>query len=270
MSNTIDPSLFLENKKAERKVPNNNLGKDEFLKILMVQLQNQDPLNPMEDKEFIAQMAQFTSLEQMTKMASSFEKFIEFQKSNTLSSYVGWIGKNVDYEIITKNVDEDGNELDPTIETGSGIIESIVNKGDIVELHLDDGKVIYQDEIKKVQNQYESSYENQLTMSSQMVGMMVSWLNEDKEQVDLSIISSVHMKNGRILYELNDGTLIKGEQIVKVTKDATNDVVDSTGYEELLPESDETVNGDDANSNASVNTTENIEPEDSNQETSTE
>ncbi|NLW47794.1 MAG: hypothetical protein GXY86_10725 [Firmicutes bacterium] len=48
-----------------------NLGKDEFLKILIVQMQNQDPLNPMDDKEFIAQMAQFTALEQMQNVAKA-------------------------------------------------------------------------------------------------------------------------------------------------------------------------------------------------------
>lgn len=218
MANTIDSSLYLDNyKQVQRNAPTKTLGKDEFLKILMVQLQNQDPLNPMEDKEFIAQMAQFTSLEQMTKMASGFDKFIEFQKSNTLSSYVGWIGKSVDWEIITKNVDEDGNELDPTIETGSGKIESIVNKGDIVELHLDDGKVIYQDEIKKVQNQYDSSTENLLTIASQMIGKLITWVNEDEETIE-STVQSVQMKNGKVQYELEDGTLISGNQITKVTK----------------------------------------------------
>lgn len=216
MANTIDPSLYLDNY-SQRKTPSSTLGKDEFLKILMVQLQNQDPLNPMEDKEFIAQMAQFTSLEQMTKMASSFDKFIEFQKSNTLSSYVGWIGKQVDWEIITQNIDEDGNELEPTIETGSGTIESIVNRGDVIELHLDDGKVIYQDEIKKIQNQYESSYENQLTIASQMIGKQITWVNEDDESKE-SIVRSVQMKNGKLQYELEDGTLVSGNQIVKVAK----------------------------------------------------
>ncbi|QEN06408.1 flagellar hook assembly protein FlgD [Thiospirochaeta perfilievii] len=74
------------------KVKSQDMGKDEFLKILITQLQNQDPTKPMEDKEFISQMAQFSSLEQMNNLNTQFEKV-----SNNLASNqaVSLLGKNV-------------------------------------------------------------------------------------------------------------------------------------------------------------------------------
>ena len=70
-----------------------SLGKDDFLKILITQLSYQDPTAPMENKEFIAQMAQFSSLEQMTNMAKDFSRLTAMITGTEASSA---LGKNVE------------------------------------------------------------------------------------------------------------------------------------------------------------------------------
>lgn len=63
----------VHDKKTEETGNRNDLDKDAFLRLLTTQLANQDPLSPMEDREFIAQLAQFSSLEQMTAMNKTLE-----------------------------------------------------------------------------------------------------------------------------------------------------------------------------------------------------
>jgi flagellar basal-body rod modification protein FlgD len=73
---------------------NGQLGKDDFLKLFVAQLQHQDPLKPMEDKEFMGQMASFSTLEQVAKLATANEKLAT---SLSLSGSLGFIGRTVTY-----------------------------------------------------------------------------------------------------------------------------------------------------------------------------
>jgi flagellar basal-body rod modification protein FlgD len=69
------------------------LGKDEFLKLLITQLSHQDPTRPLEDREFVAQMAQFSALEQMTNMNGEFAKVLGLLAR---SQAVALLGKTVE------------------------------------------------------------------------------------------------------------------------------------------------------------------------------
>ncbi len=85
----------------EGKKINQVLGKDDFLKILITQLTNQDPTKPLEDKEFIAQMAQFSSLEQMNNMARNLEKLSGVLNA---SQAISLLGKHVEVGTDTQSI----------------------------------------------------------------------------------------------------------------------------------------------------------------------
>ena len=78
---------------------NNTLGKDDFLQLLITKLTYQDPLNPMQDEEFVAQLAQFSTLEQMENINSNLEENLQYNYllsqtiSNTMSTSL--IGRTV-------------------------------------------------------------------------------------------------------------------------------------------------------------------------------
>nr|NIP99278.1 flagellar hook assembly protein FlgD [Nitrospinaceae bacterium]NIR53460.1 flagellar hook assembly protein FlgD [Nitrospinaceae bacterium]NIS83863.1 flagellar hook assembly protein FlgD [Nitrospinaceae bacterium]NIT80656.1 flagellar hook assembly protein FlgD [Nitrospinaceae bacterium]NIU42982.1 flagellar hook assembly protein FlgD [Nitrospinaceae bacterium] len=72
------------------------LGKEEFLRLLVAQLSAQDPLNPMDSREFSAELAQFSALEQMTNVNKTLEDLVKAQQAMGNSSMISLIGKKVD------------------------------------------------------------------------------------------------------------------------------------------------------------------------------
>ncbi len=74
----------------------NELGKNDFLKLLVAQLQAQDPLDPQSAEDFSAQLAQFSSLEQLTNVNDNLKQIESFEQAVNNSSLVNLIGKNVD------------------------------------------------------------------------------------------------------------------------------------------------------------------------------
>jgi flagellar basal-body rod modification protein FlgD len=71
------------------------MGKEDFLKLLLAQLENQDPLDPTDSVEFTAQLAQFSSLEQLGNVNTNLEKLELYQASINNSQAVSFIGKEI-------------------------------------------------------------------------------------------------------------------------------------------------------------------------------
>ncbi|MFF2888078.1 flagellar hook capping FlgD N-terminal domain-containing protein [Paenibacillus sp. NPDC057967] len=124
MANSIPTNVVWPNydkvnvQAAAKRQPSDTLGKDQFLSILVAQLRNQDPMQPMQDRDFIAQMAQFTSVEQLMNMSG--ELALMRQSIGSASSLIGkWVQW---YEY-----DEAGQ-----VTTSTGQVDSILSKDGIL------------------------------------------------------------------------------------------------------------------------------------------
>jgi flagellar basal-body rod modification protein FlgD len=209
MVNGIESSYLLSNLQKDRKNAGSDiLGKDDFLKILMTQLQNQDPLNPMQDKDFIAQMATFSTLEQITNMGKSIDRFVQAEQQNKMISYSQFVGKEITWHKIEE---QDGVEL---VKEGSGKVASVQFKQDNVVFILEDGTALEPANISQIN---ELSNENHMLQASMLIGKTVTYLDANKKEAS-AIVQSVSFKNGKTSYVLNDekGTSITSSQITKI------------------------------------------------------
>jgi flagellar basal-body rod modification protein FlgD len=102
------------------RVPKKTLGQEDFLKLITVQLTKQDPMKPMEDTSFMAQMAQFSALEQSSQMAKDMAAI---RTDFSLQSAAGMLGRQVTLD--TKNGSVAGvvdavDSSDGTVKVGVG------------------------------------------------------------------------------------------------------------------------------------------------------
>jgi len=113
------------------------LGKDEFFKMLIAQLKNQDPLNPQDGAEFSAQLAQFTSLEQLTNLNKTLEaQSASYSALMNLQS-VSMIGKEVEASIVDKATAE--------MKTVTGTVSAVQFRDNAIYLTVNDQEIAFDD-----------------------------------------------------------------------------------------------------------------------------
>lgn len=111
----------------------NILGKEDFLKLLITELKYQNPLSPVDNKEFISQMAEFSSLEQLQNMNNNFEYLVNILSFSQLNFATSIISKNV------VGLDENGNVFE-------GVVKNVSIENGNIFLDLDGKKI----ELKKI------------------------------------------------------------------------------------------------------------------------
>ncbi|MCX6119863.1 MAG: flagellar hook assembly protein FlgD [Proteobacteria bacterium] len=87
---------MLNERNNPKRTPKNQLGKDDFLKLFIAQMQNQDPLNPSDASQMAAQMAQFNSLEQMMNVNNTLTQLVKSQDQGQTVQMINYVGKEVD------------------------------------------------------------------------------------------------------------------------------------------------------------------------------
>lgn len=133
-------------------VASNELGRDAFLQLLVLELQNQDPLSPVDNSEMIAQLAQFSSLEQMEALNTSFE---------TLSGNVDQLNFINAQGLLGKYVEALGSDGQPVV----GTVDSVYLDGSIVVLNVD-GEIVSMSSVLSISNEAPESTSSEDTDSS--------------------------------------------------------------------------------------------------------
>lgn len=159
---TYNAEAYASTQKTETK-KNDELGKDAFLQLLVAQLKNQDPLDPQDNSSYIAELAQFSSLEQMTNVASRLEDLGKIVSNIDTSVLVGqfsnMIGKNIDWVETINEADEEGNPIGHQ-EAMTGVVSGVVlvEGNPNIVVTAEDGEK-YQVDIANIGHVYEATPE---------------------------------------------------------------------------------------------------------------
>jgi len=181
------------------------LGKDDFLNLLVTQLRYQDPLNPTDDKEFIGQMAQFSALEQMQNLNTSFSG----TKAYSL------IGKSVD-----ANIKDDSTG---DMKVVSGNVSSIKYSGGKYYAVVNGTEVSIDDIANVSENTY--SLENNLSAYTNIIGYLVNGIAYDSTNGNMNKVTGTVKSLQKGVYE--DYAVLDGVSVVISGIDTTQTSTDA-------------------------------------------
>lgn len=215
---------------ALSKQKGSNMDKDSFMLLLVTQFKYQDPLNPMEDKEFIAQLAQFSSLEQLMNLNTSMEGLTDATNNQQMINATSYIGKNVSVSgnAIGKNTDEKTKEVtiskfryapNDNVVAGSQIIVRDADNNPVYVAELNENKAAgttYEFEWDGKRNDGSVAPDGVYTVSLALLNSNGESVLAD--QVVDARVTGVVNNNGSVCLGLDGGQLILLANVRQVTE----------------------------------------------------
>ena len=187
--------------------------KSQFLNILLTQMQNQNPLDPMDTKEFTGQLAQFSSLEQQINTNSKLDNLVTAMNSNASTSAFNYIGQTAELNSKDSAVTDGSVNWNYTVDTAA--------KSLTIKVKDADGKVLFTKDLSDVASGTYSFKAVQADLNSTVTdGQVLSFEVAGKDATDKAVTSSIStvvkvdgvessssgidLRSGGLLYGLDD------------------------------------------------------------------
>ena len=191
------------------------LDKDAFLKILIVELTNQDPLDPMKDRDMIAQMAQLSQLEQITQFTHSVDKFFSgFQR--LMDTYKAIQGAS----LVGKYVKVEGVPYMVKDETGTSLVSYKIDAPAQVKVKIYDesGKVVGEEDLG-MQDAGMHVYTPSIELDDGKYAVSFEAVDENGDDVSVQTygwdkVIEAYTEDGNLYLMLSDGKYKPVESVV--------------------------------------------------------
>lgn len=218
-------------------IGDSNLDQQDFLNLLVTQLQNQDPLNPTDNAEFMSQTTAFSQLNEMTTMNSSINKMLELMSiqaynNNSLTAGANFIGKEIEYQTNTVVVGGDslknisfylGEEANPE----KSQINIYNEEGALVAM-------VKADELKQGQNtiHWDGTGVGGVVVNDGTYYFEVQAYNNSGEKIEVQeygtgIVQGVKMIDGVLYFDLGNGS-VSSEYVYSVKQPSSSNSGDDS------------------------------------------
>jgi len=202
------------------------LGQEDFLTILLAQLQYQDPNDPMDDKEMAAQLVQYSSLEMLTNINDGITSLVDATDADSVLSGVNYLGKSIKSTGYNLTV-SDGTVSTLYYSLGEAVTDVTANVYD-TDGNLLSSVALGSKGIGDYSYVWDGKDSDGNTMSDGTYGVIIRAENSEGETVVVQsqisgVVTGVKTSSGTVYLELEDGRTVELANVTEVVSTATTD-----------------------------------------------